>query len=258
MSSLGKNGRFANQLFQYAFLRIYAKRHGCNVETPSWVGQYLFGLSDPMISRTLPEVRQQTYKLTEDHIPNAVVPYVNVDFWGYFQYHTSYYVPDKEYFRSLFTPTAKIRIEMEEAMKRLRRRGKTVIALHLRRGDYGHHYFYVTPTSWYRKWLEEHWNTLDAPVLFIASDEPSKVVGDFRDYKPVTCKDLGVTLPKADFYPDFYVLSQSDTVIISNSTFSFAACMLNKRGHLFLRPHLKLNQFIPFDPWDSEPLIRDV
>ena len=35
MSSLGKNGRFANQVFQYAFLRIYAKMHNLRVENTS-------------------------------------------------------------------------------------------------------------------------------------------------------------------------------------------------------------------------------
>ncbi|MEQ1830586.1 MAG: FkbM family methyltransferase, partial [Pirellula sp.] len=41
--TLGRNGRFANQLFQYAFLRILARHHGLRVETSKWVGQLLFG-----------------------------------------------------------------------------------------------------------------------------------------------------------------------------------------------------------------------
>jgi protein subunit release factor A len=43
MSSIGKLGRFGNQLFQYAFLRICAERSGARIECPPWVGQALFG-----------------------------------------------------------------------------------------------------------------------------------------------------------------------------------------------------------------------
>ena len=43
MYCLGKLGRFGNQLFQYAYLKIYAQIHDLRVETPEWIGQYLFG-----------------------------------------------------------------------------------------------------------------------------------------------------------------------------------------------------------------------
>jgi hypothetical protein len=52
-------------------------------------------------------------------------------------------------------------------------------------------------------------------------------------------------------------LSQCDIVAISNSSFSFAACMLNEKGKLFFRPHLSAKKLIPFDPWNSEPILRD-
>ena len=83
------------------------------------------------------------------------------------------------------------------------------------------------------------------------------MIGDFAEYQPITIKDLGVELPEAPFYPDFYVLSQCDVLAISNSTFSFAAAMLNERGKFFFRPHLLQEKLIAFDPWNSEPLLRD-
>ena len=54
MSSLGKLGRFGNQLFQYAFLRICAEKSGARVECPPWIGQTLFGHKDATISQQLP------------------------------------------------------------------------------------------------------------------------------------------------------------------------------------------------------------
>lgn len=257
MSTLGQNGRFANQVFQYAFLRIYAKEYNLRVETPAWIGQYLFGHKDKPISQQLPVVIEETNELTEACIPNAKTPFRNVDFWGYFQYHTKYYAPYKQYFRSLFRPAPEIERKMTAALERLRSRGKTIVGLHLRRGDYGYEYFFVAPSEWYKQWLKGLWETLNDPVLFIASDELEKVLGDFVEYKPITSKELGIELGEADFYPDFYLLSQCDIVAISNSSFSFAACMLNEQGKLFVRPNLLMKKLIPFDPWSSDPVLRD-
>lgn len=257
MSTLGRNGRFANQIFQYAFLKIYAKEHNLKVETPAWIGQYLFGCNDMPISQHLPVVSEETNNLLEARIPNAKEIFKNVDFWGYFQYHTRYYAAHKEYFRALFKPVPEIEKKMSEAWDCLRSRGKTIVGLHLRRGDYGYSDFFIAPSEWYREWLKGLWETLDEPILFIASDEPEKVLSDFEDYNPVTAKDLGLELPQAEFYPDFYLLSQCDIVAISNSSFSFAACMLNEKGKFFFRPHLSAEKLIPFDPWNSEPILRE-
>jgi len=257
MSSLGRNGRFANQIFQYAFLKIYAKQHNLQVETPEWIGQYLFGHNDLPISQKLPVASELNNDLLEWHIKNSKDPLTNVDFWGYFQYNTSFYAPHKEYFRSLFKPIPEIEAKMKQAVNLLRSRGKTVVGLHLRRGDFGYECFFIAPNEWYKEWLKDLWEILDEPILFIASDEPEKVLGDFAEYHPITVKDLGVELPQAEFYPDFYLLSQCDVVAISNSSFSFVTCMLNEKGKIFFRPNLQKQKLIPFDPWDSDPILRD-
>ena len=271
MSTLGQNGRFANQIFQYAFLKIYAKEHDLGVETSEWIGRYLFGHKDPLISRQLPVRR---ILLPQDHtrknFPDALIidnpePLLSdtektlgdVDLWGYFQFHTKYYAPYKEYFISLFEPVPEIKEKIDEALSRLRSKGKTIVGLHLRRRDYGYGPFFIAPNEWYLEWLDGLWGSLDAPVLFIASDDPEKVIKDFERYCPVTSQDLGIELPQAEFYPDFYLLSQCDVVAISNSSYSFAACMLNKEGKLFMRPHLPSYKLIEFDPWDSEVLFYD-
>ena len=257
MSSLGQNGRFANQLFQYAFLKCYGRTHSLRVETPAWIGQKLFGHADPAITRPLPELRERTNLLPEALVPNAPVPFRNVDFWGFFQYNTRYYAPQRDYFRSLFRPTPAVQAHVQPMVERLRRRGKTVVGLHLRRGDYGYEHFFVAPTAWYLDWLRGLWPTLEDPVLFIASDEPDKVLADFAEFKPITAKDLGTPLPGAEFYPDFHLLTQCDALAISNSSFSFAAALLNERATIFARPHLPTAKLIPFNPWNSETLFRD-
>src|SRR4028118_1647053 len=54
MSCLGKLGRFGNQMFQYAFLRICAEKSGSRIECPFWIGQTLFGHKNAPISQQLP------------------------------------------------------------------------------------------------------------------------------------------------------------------------------------------------------------
>ncbi|SKB12338.1 hypothetical protein PL11201_330027 [Planktothrix sp. PCC 11201] len=257
-------GRLGNQIFQYAFLKLYALEHNLRVETPAWIGQYLFGHHDPLPLNPLPQIQeqQQPYKLSESTILNAKNPFKNVDFQGYFQFHTQYHARHKEYFCSLFKPVPALESLLQEALHCLRLKGKTVVGIHLRRGDY--HvvsnvvpYLTVVPSQWYQEWLKGFWETLDEPVLFIASDEVEIVIDDFSDYDPITIHDLGIDLPQAPFYPDFHILSQCDVLAISNSTFSFAAAMLNERCKFFFRPHLQQKKLIPFDPWNSEPLLRD-
>ncbi len=258
-------GRLGNQIFQYAFLKLYALDHNLRVETPAWIGQYLFGHNDPFVLNPLAGVheQQQPYQLSESTILNAKTPFKNVDFQGYFQLHTQYHARHKDYFCSLFKPVPAIETLLQEALQKLRLKGKTVVGLHLRRGDYQVvsrvvPYLTVVPNQWYQEWLKGLWETLDEPVLFIASDEVDMVIGDFSDYNPITIHDLGIDLPQAPYYPDFYILSQCDVLAISNSTFSFAAAMLNERCKFFFRPHLQQKKLIPFDPWNSEPLLRDI
>ncbi|NMF58274.1 FkbM family methyltransferase [Pseudanabaena yagii] len=266
MSTIGNNGRFANQLFQYAFLRIYAKNHNLRIATSPWIGQTIFGHAEtnevfkPYQLSVVRDLDNSYEDLAKSLLPNATPLHVNVDFIGYFQYHTKYYSPHKELFRSLFKPVPIIASAMNLALERLQSFGKTIVGLHLRRGDYGHGIFFTAPTQWYRDWLEGFWDTLEDPVLFIASDDINSVISDFSDYMPITSKDLDIDITDKqleDFYPDFYLLSHCNVVAISNSSFSFAACMLNEVGNIFVRPHLPSKKLISFDPWNSNVLLND-
>ncbi|GGA34661.1 FkbM family methyltransferase [Okeania sp. KiyG1] len=258
MSTLGNNGGFANQLFQYGFLKIYAKEHNLRVETPEWIGKNIFGLDDLLIRRPLPVISENIESnMSISSIVNSPETLSNVDFWGYFQYHTAYYVKHQEYWRSLFQPVEEIQGKMQVAWEGLKAKGKTIVAIHLRLGDYFYLYpHWIAPWEWYGEWLRGFWETLEDPILYVASDDVEAVLGCFAQYQPITAKDLGVELPEAEFYRDFYVLSHADAVAISNSTFSFAASMLNQQGKFFCRPHFPSQKLISFDPWNSLPLFR--
>ncbi|WP_284637739.1 alpha-1,2-fucosyltransferase [Paenibacillus silviterrae] len=261
-STLGLEGRFGNQVFAYAFMKIYAKHYNLKIETRDWIGQYLFGHKDPPITKELPIVRPRESDLRKifESKKNDVAKLrlKNVDLKGSTNYYSKYFSKYKKYFRSLFVPVPQIENEMNKGLAILRSKGNTIVGLHLRRGDYldykGHYAYFVAPASWYIEWLDRIWKKLDKPVLFIASDEPQSVIHDFAKFRPITSQDLnmyGKLKPEANFYPDFYLLSKCDILAISNSSFSFSASMLNTRCKLFLRPQQSTQKLIKYDPWDA-------
>jgi hypothetical protein len=258
MVTLGLNGRFGNQLFQYALLRLVAKHHGQRVQTAEWIGQYLFGHNDPnpiidyprsAEGRDFPDAGFPQYLFDE--------PPRDRDIWGYFQFHSSHYAKHKVFFRELFKPTPEIEAPLRAAWERLVAADATVVCLHLRRADYKETgMFFAAPSAWYLEVLEKLWPTLKNPVLYIATDEPDKVLPEFAKYTPISAADLKVSMPRAPFYPDFWALAQAHVLAISNSSFSFIPAMLAERGTQFYRPHLHEKKLIAFDPWDAEPLLH--
>ena len=286
MSSLGKIGRFGNQLMQYFFLRACAERSGASIQCPDWLGRKLFGLSDPPVTaRLTPAIeRWEEGNNMFDEFP-AFIKYIeklagapsvrigvealkegarDVDLCGHFQYHTRHYRPFRDSLRAWVQPVPGIKADLETGLAKLRALGRTVVAIHLRQGDFKKlpHFGFTlcVPPRWWCDWLDGIWNQLDRPVLFLCSDDLDFFLPQFAKYRPASCNDLGIPWgsDQADLrdYIDFYVLSQADVVGISNSTYSFIAAMLNQRARLFLRPHWDFaTRFCSFDPWDSPPLL---
>lgn len=258
MSSLGVNGRFGNQVFQYAFLRLLARERGMEAQCPPWIGNSLFGHQERWSTAPLPLWSDQDGSIDRE-LAHPTEARDGAELWGYFQFQTSYYRPRRDEFRSLFRPLPAFAWPLEHAVQRIRGDGGTLIGLHFRRGDYAaasNFWEWEGPTKWYVKWLQEIWPALEKPVLYIASDEPAKVVADFAAFSPKTAADLGVNLKGAEFYTDFYTLTRCDHLAISNSTFSFAAAMLNATARSFVRPEPQLERLEQFDPWDAEILLR--
>jgi hypothetical protein len=265
MSSLGVKGRLGNQIFQYAFLRICAQEYDLEVQVPDWIGRHLFGHPDPLIAKELDLVREVHVseenifsKYTKDEILSSIYPkerLINKNLEGYFLYRTNFYATYKGYFRSLFKPIVQIEQRLKTPLTKLQSQGQTLVGLHIRLGDYGTYPYLIAPSKWYLSYLATLWETLENPVLFIASDDLDQAIKDFKEYNPITIRDLNISLPEADFYPEFYLLSQCDVLAISNSTYSFTASMLNEKCSIFARPCFKQRKLIPYDPWYSEPYL---
>jgi hypothetical protein len=262
MSDLRTHGRFGNQLFQYAFLKIYANRYSLQAQTPPWIGQYLFGHKDPPISQSLQPLTRRHLPSIHTLLESKYPPVVNVDLSASIK-NLAEFQPYQHLFRALFQPVPGIDNLAHPGVIELRRLGNTVVGVHIRRGDYVNHpnqrKYWPVPTSWYTDWLNTIWPTLDKPVLFVASDDLELVLPDFRKFQPVTSADVIGKFPTdpkygdldPSFYPDFYLLSKCDLLAISNSTFSYAASLLNTTCRCFMRPH-EDKKLVPYDPWSSE------
>jgi hypothetical protein len=281
-------GRFGNQVFQYAFLRLAANAAGARVECSPWPGQAIFGHDDPPVTTSLaPLIEADPDAPTIFDAISELVPYVEGltnqragrigpealsvasapgDLIGFFQFHTRHYSPLREQFRSLFQPRPALSEWLDDPLRLLRSRGRTIVAIHLRSGDYKWlpqlGFTLSAPPRWWLDWLDVNWSSLDNPVLYLCSDDIAGVKKSFRKYSPFTEADLEVRPPDeiekagAGFYRDHNLMSHADILGVSNSTFSFSAAMLNTRARTFLRPTWNFSApLAEFDPWDAQPLL---
>ncbi len=239
------NRSYGNELFQYAALKIYAKVFGGDVQIPAnWIGRELFeGCDDPVLS----SFPRPHIDLGSDLNPiwnNGELK--DCDVYGYFQYHTSHYAPHKDFFKSLFRPKQKILDQLPKIPT-----DKTLICIHIRRGDYCNPPNRVAPSQWYVDWLDKNLEGFNDPTIYIASDDPETVIPDFEKYNPVMCKPNNEAMC---MFIDHYVMQKADVILASNSTFSFTAAMLNDKGGEFWRPDYSKKELLAFDPWDSDPI----
>jgi tetratricopeptide (TPR) repeat protein len=251
---LGVNGRFGNQVMQYGFLKAYAAVHGLTLETPDWVGRHLFDADDPPPGPPLPRLQEGEGDFMAS-LNGAGDVYAGHDLIGFFCGDTAPLAAHRDVFRAAFRPGRAVAGYAAAVEAALRSRGETVVALHLRRGDFGWGRFWIAPAQWYLDWLEATWPTLKAPVLYIATDQPD-LAAAFARYAPLGPKDLPPPPPGAEFFGDFHALRCADVAAISNSSFSFSATMLNERAVATLRPDRRLGRLRAYDPW-SAPVLLD-
>ncbi len=251
---LGKEGRFANQLFQYSFGRCYAEKFALRLQTPEWVGTHMFGLQDDLptegLSLYIVENNQMAELLGRDKPAIS-----NCHMTGNFNQHSAVFAPFRDRIRGFLEPKGVFAEAAARFLDWLDAPGGPVVALHLRRGDFGYGKFWIAPEQWYLNWLEELRSTLPGARLYLATDDPSTREA-FARFQPVLQGDSKVDLGAFNFYLDFLALAHADAVGISNSTFSFFASMLNSRAKTFVRPDPKAEGLRPFDPWNATVLLE--
>lgn len=246
LSSIDHFGRFAHQVNEYILTWIYAREAGLSLETPDWIGHLLFDLDDPP-ARRMPVVRDGNKRMNDFLFGRSRQCPAGVDFFS----------PDPlERFDARFRTAVQERLRFRPVwherlaplMEGLRADGRTVVALHLRRGD-------MTalrkppPMDWYIDWLRGLWTKLERPVLYLCSDELDKVRPIFAEFKPVSLNDVAVPWEDIAFVQDFYVLANADVVGVSDGNFARLAALLNTRATLFGEADPAAQAIIPYAPW---------
>lgn len=249
-ATLGFDGRFGNQLLQYAATRLYADKNELVAEFPDWVGRDLFDLDDPFIGEPLPTLSEENTDVLGALSGRAPRSLAGHNLSGYFASNTADYAPSKVQFCRLFRPGRRLASAISAWNIQLEAEGRTLVAVHLRRGDFGGDQFWIAPEIWYLKWLSSIWGTLERPLLYIATDDRS-VLKAFEAYQPLTSHELGHVIPGAEFYSDFHALALARYLAISNSSFSFVAAMLNERATRCFRPEKSAQTLMAFDPWNA-------
>ena len=184
-----------------------------------------------------------------------------VDFWEYFQNPPASWRQHREFLRRLFTPTPAWREPVERWLHQHRPAGTTLVAIHIRRGDYRQYgaakpWFRLMPVEWYRQWLAQIWPTLENPVLFIATDERAAVVPMFADYAPLVADEIEAASPEPHYLADFEILARADVLAICNSSFSRMAALLAEPAQRCYIPSPASESFEPYNPWAPDDFWR--
>lgn len=249
-STLASLGRFAHNAMEYVLVRLYAEKHGFTLETPEWVGGYYFDINDPPPSRPYRPLYYPRHPLNR-HLSGTATetPPSNVDFRSplfLLQRKVQY----RERVQSWLRPRAIWAPFLDPTLERLRALGDTVVAIHIRRGDFIQFNYPITETAWYVDWLRALWPTLKRPVLYIASDDLAGVRRDFAEFSPVVRADIAPEWANLEFLQDFHVLAHADVVGISAASgFSLLAAQLNQKASLFVEPDVPGRRVRPFAPW---------
>lgn len=257
MATLGSYGRFGNQLFQWAFLKLYAIRSNCRVQGGSWIGNQLYGAQAESPDPTLPRQIFIEFTGVERTLWYMREPQINIDFQGFFQEIPSSWRRHKQLFRLLFQPTPAIAQPIDQWLHDHVPAGSTLVGLHIRRGDYLVYdhvqfpWFRPIPIEWYRTLLDKIWPTLERPVLIFASDE-AMLIRHFHDYKPLMLPAPLLADPSIQYFPDFHALSRCDVLTVINSSFSRMASLLGADARRFFLPNMSASAFEPYDPWEDD------
>jgi len=250
MASLGSYGRFAQTVSEYVAVRLYAEKYGMEFLTPDWVGHAFFSLDDPRLDPSvLPEFQgwlRQRKDFAIGFDEEVAAPFRDRDLFLGGSPVNPMLAARRADILSWLTPRPCWNRFLEPPVEALRRRGRTLVAVHIRQTDWWNQDY--TPLSLYLDWLDGLWPTLEDPVLFVATDEPN-VVPAFARFNPTTPADFPVRWEGLEYLQDFHVMTRADFLAISTGFFAATAAALNPSPRLLLHPAEGNRGLVPFEVW---------
>lgn len=220
-NSLGGYGRLGNQMFQYAATRGIAQEHGYEFWMPE-SGHRLFDIFEMKNCPNRKENKIVLQNLTHsgfefdkelfETCPN------NTDLYGYFQ-SEKYFENISDSIREDFT--FKDRDNSIINSLRSHAEGKSIVSVHVRRGDYIglQDYHPLLADEYYKKAM----SVFKDAVFAVFSDDP-----EWCEYQEIF---NGCAIINAQDTLSMYTMTQCDHNIIANSSFSWWGAWLNNSFH---------------------------
>jgi len=215
---LGNQGRFGNQMFQYAFLRTTAERLGVPFYCPEWLGDHVFMLEDEEVrGKELPQT-DKVYVEPENYCgfnQSALAIEDGTDILGFFQSEKCF---DKEKTRAWFA-------FREEKVASVKAKYSHIdfsdsVGIHLRFGDMATNLKYViVPPEYFKKALTK---VKHRKHVLVFSDEIDTAKGHFKglDQNFIYINDN-------ENYEDLYLMTLCHDFICSVSTLCWWGAWLN-------------------------------
>lgn len=227
-------GRFGNNLFQYAYGRALAEKLGAKLEVQPWIGPRVFEGINPSPLTTLPDKTYCDY----DEIPVGEERVIRLR--GFWQATKFVQLFGREKAREWF--------QIRDTLKPMYNLSN-YIACHLRRGD-----LTQMPDSWcvvstqsYQWAIEKYCGDMpaDTKIIWLGDHEPTV--------------EINMDIPEdLDFMRDFQVLMHAHTLFRGNSSFSWWAAALGNPRVFSPRVNGKTGfRNIEFEPGNHCPFTSD-
>ncbi len=242
MIAVELQGRFGNQMFQYAFALEAARRLSTDFVI---CGSTSTDLHDEQLSkhftlgeRGLPSLADPPYPVLRighhdyDRPEDILVSLTDsTRYKGFFQSHGFFAGAEDEVRKTL-----QIRPEHDEAFREhyTDLLGKPYICCHVRRTDYLSFVGGVAlPLSYYHESLARVSRPRGTPVVFVG-DDLEEVRQEFASLD-------GVRFEQNELIVDFQLILHARTAVVSNSTFAWWGAWLGDRGRRVIAPEHWLN-----------------
>ncbi len=263
-------GRFGNQLFKFFFLKIIQHEIDCEIRYPNWLGNLAFNIPNslnPVESKDILVIHpdsnfslNEVLALIREKIISGSTA---IDVKGFFQFHTIEFSKYKDIFDETFKINPLLLNQIEFALDKVNPHGSDLVSIHIRRGDYTN--YKDNPFFWTTS-MHSIINSLDDLKAASFKEELVYICSDDMNYCSTEFSEKNISYISADnlfsyqeesirLLVDFFVMAKSSVNIISNSSLSFFASMLNKKSRIFLRPGPAKEALVPYDPWNSNVLI---
>lgn len=263
-------GRFGNQLFKFFFLTIIQEEIDCEIRYPNWLGNLAFNLPislEPLPADDLlvvPPDSNSSLKDVLQLIREKIIGGSQVlEVKGFFQFHTNEYFKYKKLFNETFEINPLLLKQINNAMNISNPQKHDIVSIHIRRGDYTN---YTESQFFWTTDMESIFNSLEdltlasfkERLIYLCSDDMIYCSNEFsrKNISYISAANFFTyTEESLRLLVDFFTMALANVNIISNSSLSFFASMLNNNARIFLRPSPIKEVLIPFDPWNSSILV---